>query len=149
MFCQSFPYRRYFPCGILIRGLYKRSKRRGKPESHARLQKRSSNTGGDQRRPVYLQTKPAIICNIRDISRRLAADTEIQKHRTLDSIAALSGGIAHHYNNLLTAIIGNIAVTDEIASLPAGNYVKISITDQGKGIPSKESFPAAIPRTRE
>ena len=28
------------------------------------------------------------------------SDAEINKHRTLDSIAALSGGIAHDYNNL-------------------------------------------------
>ena len=32
------------------------------------------------------------------------------KHRQPDSIAALSGGIAHDYNNLLTAIIGNITL---------------------------------------
>lgn len=35
---------------------------------------------------------------------------EIDRHGTLDSIAALSGGIAHDYNNLLTAIIGNITL---------------------------------------
>jgi len=35
---------------------------------------------------------------------------EYDKHRTLDSIAALAGGIAHDYNNLLTAIIGNITL---------------------------------------
>ena len=38
------------------------------------------------------------------------SDAKINKHRTLDSIAALSGGIAHDYNNLLTAIIGNITL---------------------------------------
>jgi nitrogen-specific signal transduction histidine kinase/CheY-like chemotaxis protein len=38
------------------------------------------------------------------------SDAEINQHRTLDSIAALSGGIAHDYNNLLTAIIGNITL---------------------------------------
>jgi len=40
----------------------------------------------------------------------LSEETEINRHRTLDSIAALSGGIAHDYNNLLTAIIGNITL---------------------------------------
>jgi two-component system cell cycle sensor histidine kinase/response regulator CckA len=33
-----------------------------------------------------------------------------KKHRQMDSIAALAGGIAHDYNNLLTAIIGNITL---------------------------------------
>ncbi|HHE64536.1 MAG TPA: response regulator, partial [Bacteroidetes bacterium] len=34
----------------------------------------------------------------------------LQKIRNLESIAALSGGIAHDYNNLLTVIIGNISL---------------------------------------
>jgi hypothetical protein len=38
------------------------------------------------------------------------AKKSIKKHSTLDSSAALSGGIAHDYNNLLTAIIGNITL---------------------------------------
>jgi signal transduction histidine kinase len=36
--------------------------------------------------------------------------------RQLESIAALSGGIAHDYNNLLTAIIGNISLAMEHAA---------------------------------
>ncbi len=35
---------------------------------------------------------------------------ELQRARQLESIAALSGGIAHDYNNLLTVIIGNISL---------------------------------------
>jgi nitrogen-specific signal transduction histidine kinase/ActR/RegA family two-component response regulator len=35
---------------------------------------------------------------------------DIQKTQHLESIAALSGGIAHDYNNLLTVIIGNISL---------------------------------------
>lgn len=37
-------------------------------------------------------------------------EDELQKMRNLESIAALSGGIAHDYNNLLTVIIGNISL---------------------------------------
>ncbi|MDB4265106.1 hypothetical protein N9893_03475 [bacterium] len=48
--------------------------------------------------------------NIQDITQRFESEAEIDQHRTLDSIAALSGGIAHDYNNLLTAIIGNITL---------------------------------------
>jgi len=54
--------------------------------------------------------KPATICIIRDISQRLKTEAKLKNHRALDSIAALSGGIAHDYNNLLTAIIGNITL---------------------------------------
>jgi CheY-like chemotaxis protein len=45
-----------------------------------------------------------------NINSQLSDETDLDKHRTLDSIAALSGGIAHDYNNLLTAIIGNITL---------------------------------------
>jgi PAS domain S-box-containing protein len=63
-----------------------------------------------------IRQKPAIICNIRDVSPPLATEAEINTHRTLDSIAALSGGIAHDYNNLLTAIIGNITLAQTYLS---------------------------------
>jgi len=38
------------------------------------------------------------------------AENELQRARQLESIAALSGGIAHDYNNLLTVIIGNVSL---------------------------------------
>jgi len=38
------------------------------------------------------------------------AKDKLEKIRNLESIAALSGGIAHDYNNLLTVIIGNISL---------------------------------------
>jgi len=56
------------------------------------------------------QQKPAGLFIIRDISDRIAAKTDLEKAGKLESIAALSGGIAHDYNNLLTAIIGNITL---------------------------------------
>jgi len=37
-------------------------------------------------------------------------EAELEKAKKLESIAALSGGIAHDYNNLLTVIIGNISL---------------------------------------
>ena len=54
--------------------------------------------------------KPAVICMIKHIPQDLEARAEINNQRALESIAALSGGIAHDYNNLLTAIIGNITL---------------------------------------
>ena len=45
-----------------------------------------------------------------EISKPIEAEDELQRTRQLESIAALSGGIAHDYNNLLTAIIGNVSL---------------------------------------
>jgi two-component system cell cycle sensor histidine kinase/response regulator CckA len=47
---------------------------------------------------------------VRDIAERKRIAQELLKSRQLESIAALSGGIAHDYNNLLTAIMGNISL---------------------------------------
>jgi PAS domain S-box-containing protein len=56
------------------------------------------------------QNKPSNLLVVRDISDRSKSDSELERTRQLESIAALSGGIAHDYNNLLTAIIGNISL---------------------------------------
>ena len=56
------------------------------------------------------QNKPSNLLVIRDISDRGKSQGELERTRQLESIAALSGGIAHDYNNLLTAIIGNISL---------------------------------------
>jgi PAS domain S-box-containing protein len=56
------------------------------------------------------QKKPSNLLVVRDISDRSKSDHEVERARQLESIAALSGGIAHDYNNLLTAIIGNISL---------------------------------------
>ena len=47
---------------------------------------------------------------MRDNSKSIEAENELQRARQLESIAALSGGIAHDYNNLLTVIIGNVSL---------------------------------------
>ncbi len=54
---------------------------------------------------------------IREITERKRIAEELRNARHLESIAALSGGIAHDYNNLLTAIMGNISLC--MTSLPA------------------------------
>jgi nitrogen-specific signal transduction histidine kinase len=80
---------------------------------------------------------------------------ELQKARKLESIAALSGGIAHDYNNLLTVIIGNISLIqsylhpddvifsllDEVyeASMIAKSLTQKLITFSKGGEPLKEA----------
>jgi PAS domain S-box-containing protein len=99
------------------------------------------------------QQKTAALCVLRDISHQLDAEAAANKDRTLDSIAALSGGIAHDYNNLLTAIIGNISLAQAyldhsdkpfrlldhalVASKTAKNLTQKLITFSKGGSPSK------------
>ena len=53
---------------------------------------------------------PAVLFIVTNQTNKQRTEGDIQKTRHLESIAALSGGIAHDYNNLLTVIIGNISL---------------------------------------
>ena len=102
---------------------------------------------------VYNQ-HPAVLVIVRDISDGVRSEKEQIKSKKLDSISALSNGIAHDYNNLLTAIIGNIslarvnlssehqafkllsqalAASETAKYLTQERYVKIYFEDHGHG----------------
>ena len=57
---------------------------------------------------VYNQ-QPAVLLMVREINDRVQAGDEYEKNNAIGSLSALSGGIAHDYNHLLTAIFGNIS----------------------------------------
>ena len=92
---------------------------------------------------------------VRDIAERKKMQQELLKSRQLESIAALSGGIAHDYNNLLTAIMGNISLAltsikeDEPmyewlsqaqdAAMIAKELTRRLITFSKGGVPQKET----------
>ncbi len=60
--------------------------------------------------PLELEKGRGELLVIREITERKRIQQELLKARQLESIAALSGGIAHDYNNLLTAIMGNLSL---------------------------------------
>jgi PAS domain S-box-containing protein len=59
---------------------------------------------------IDVKMVPAVIFLVRDMSKSIDAENDLQRTRQLESIAALSGGIAHDYNNLLAVIIGNVSL---------------------------------------
>ena len=91
---------------------------------------------------------------IRNISDRRTTRESLEKTGKLEAISALSGGIAHDYNNLLTAIIGNITLAQThlnprdkafrllghalVASKTAKNLTQKLITFSRGGSPVKE-----------
>jgi PAS domain S-box-containing protein len=50
----------------------------------------------------------AIIGSLLDISMRRKMEYELQKAQKLESLGVLAGGLAHQFNNILTALTGNI-----------------------------------------
>jgi len=53
---------------------------------------------------------PAIIGTILDITERKKMETESSRMQNLESLGVFASGVAHEYNNLLTAIIGNLSL---------------------------------------
>ena len=54
--------------------------------------------------------RPAIIGTILDITERKKMETERSRMQHLESLGVFAAGVAHEYNNLLTAIIGNLSL---------------------------------------
>ncbi len=50
------------------------------------------------------------VVTFRDVSEKHKLEQELFKARKLESLAILAGGLAHDFNNILTAIIGNISL---------------------------------------
>jgi signal transduction histidine kinase/CheY-like chemotaxis protein len=78
---------------------------------------------------IELGRTPADLLLVRRNPKQDTSRAELERVRQLESIAALSGGIAHDYNNLLTAILGNISLAqtyvqpgDTLAPLLQASY---------------------------
>lgn len=49
-----------------------------------------------------------VVYIVNDISRRKKMEEQLLKGKKLESLAILTGGLGHDYNNIITAILGNI-----------------------------------------
>ena len=56
---------------------------------------------------------------IRDLTDRIAVETQLRHIQKLEAMGQLTGGIAHDFNNILAVVIGNLDVLSDDASLAA------------------------------
>ncbi|WP_049824372.1 PAS domain S-box protein [Desulfurivibrio alkaliphilus] len=60
-----------------------------------------------------------VVLVFRDITQQLRTEQELMKIKKLESIGVLAGGLAHDFNNILTAILGNIQLALHDAEMPS------------------------------
>ena len=68
-----------------------------------------SGKATDQSSPPDLQK--GVVWVVDDISQRKKMEEQILKNQKLESIEILTGGLAHDFNNIITAILGNISLS--------------------------------------
>ncbi|MBI5502200.1 MAG: PAS domain S-box protein [Deltaproteobacteria bacterium] len=59
---------------------------------------------------ITFEGRPAVLLLTRDIGPRKQLEAEASRARNLESLATLASGVAHDFNNILTAILGNLAI---------------------------------------
>lgn len=67
------------------------------------------------------------IAIVEDLSERRRVEEERMRVQKLESLGLLAGGLAHDFNNILTAVLGNISIARQ--SAPTGSDIRDALQD--------------------
>jgi PAS domain S-box-containing protein len=83
--------------------------------------------------PIHNQTGAAhgALVVIRDVTEKERMADEILRASKLQSLGVLAGGLAHDYNNMLTAVMGNLSLIRDRGNLPAIALPAIQEAERG------------------
>ncbi len=65
----------------------------------------------------------------RDITEKKRLQEQLLQSQKMESIGLLAGGLAHDFNNILTAILGNVELLHEYSNLDAAAIQKVNIIE--------------------
>ncbi|HWB60824.1 MAG TPA: response regulator [Chthoniobacteraceae bacterium] len=68
---------------------------------------------------------------LRDITEKEKMAEELLRSSKLQSIGVLAGGLAHDFNNMLTAVMGNLSLVRQLDDLPPEVYCSLNEAEQG------------------
>jgi two-component system, cell cycle sensor histidine kinase and response regulator CckA len=73
-----------------------------------------------------------LLISLRDVSDRVALEERLRESQRLEAVGQLAGGVAHDFNNILTALAGHTELLLE--DLPPEDPVRLDVEEIRKGI---------------
>jgi len=67
-----------------------------------------------------------VIATVRDVTEQKRLEEQLRHAQKLEAVGQLAGGVAHEFNNMLTAIIGNLDLA--IGEIPPGSDQRSTLT---------------------